>query len=88
MHDIRGQACDGASNMLGESGVAKCIEEVIPKALPVNFLGHCLDLAVKSVNAVSKGMKDYMEAYLEIINLTKHSPKQEASFEGLKWEKM
>ena len=39
---------------------------------------------MNSVNTISKGMKDFMEVCLEIIKLIKHSPKREASLEGLK----
>ena len=85
LHDMRAQAHDGASNMLGKnSGVAKRLKDEHPKALETHCLGHCLNLSVSSVNKVSRGMKDCMDVCLEIIKLIKFSPKREAKLEELK----
>ena len=52
--------------------------------MPIYFLGHFVNLDLKSVNIVSNGMKYCMEVRLEIIKLIKHIPKREASLDGLK----
>ena len=85
LHDAQEQACDVPSSILvGKSGVAKSIKDASPKVMYASCLGHYLNLSVNSVNTVSKCMKDFMEECLEMIKLIKHSPKQEASLEGLK----
>ena len=82
---LRGQAYDGASNMLGrKSGVAKLIKDVQKKALHSHCLGHSTSLAVKSIDDVTRGMRDCMDACMEIVKLIKFSPKRETMLETLK----
>ena len=74
----RGQAYDGASNMLGKkSGVAARTKADFPLSIEVHCLGHCLNLEVKRVSTVSRGMRNCMDTSLEIIKLIKYSPKRE-----------
>ena len=82
---LRGQACDGASNMLGrKSGVAKLIKDVQKKALHSHCLGHSTSLAVKSIDDATRGMRDCVDACIEIVKLIKFSPKRETMLETLK----
>ena len=79
---MRGQACDSAANMLGKnSGVGEQLKREFRKALHSHCLGHCVNLAVKSVNLVSRGMKDCIDVCFEILKLIKYSPKREIALE-------
>ena len=78
LKDLRGQAYDGASNMLGKkSGVAVRIAAEQPKALATHCLGHSLNLGIKRTMTSSKMMRDVMGTVTEIISLVKYSPKRE-----------
>ena len=82
-----GQAHDGIANMLGKnSGVGEQLKQEFQKALCLHCLGHCINLAIKSVNLVSRGMKDCIDVCFEILKLIKHSPKRETALEQLKIE--
>ena len=74
----RGQAYDGASNMMGKkSGVATRIKELEPKALDTHCHCHSLNLSVKSTTEQCKLLKDTLDTIREICILVKYSPKRE-----------
>ena len=86
---LRGQAYDGASNMLGrKSGVAKLIKDVQKKAIHSHCLGHSTSLSVRSIDDVTRGMRDCMDVCMEIVKLIKFSPKRENMLENLKMRDM
>ena len=71
----RGQSYDGASNMLGkDSGVAKQICDIQPRAHPSNCQAHSLNLSVKDMTTNSKLMEDALDFARDLI---KYSPKRE-----------
>ena len=85
MQNLRAQAYDGASNMLGKkSGVATQILIEQPKALVTHCQGHSLNLGIKNTMNNCKLMKDVMGSVTEIICLVKYSPKRERMLEDLK----
>ena len=85
LDNLRAQAYDGASNMLGKkSGVATQILADQPKALVTHCQGHSINLGVKNTMSNSKMMKDVMGTVVEIISLVKYSPKRERMLGDIK----
>ena len=53
LQNMRSQVCNGAANILSKnSGVGKQLKREFLKALHLHFLGHCINLVVKSVNVL------------------------------------
>ena len=74
----RGQCYDGASNMLGRNtGVAKRIQDVQPKAHSTRRHGHSLSLSVKDTVKNYKLLLNTMDTAKEVVTLIKFSPKRE-----------
>ena len=60
--NIRGQCYDGASAMTGhKSGVAKCMQDIEPRAVFTHYCGHSLNLVVSDSVKACKMMKDVSE---------------------------
>ena len=75
LSDLRGQAYDGASNMMGcKSGVAKQIKEMQPKALETHCHGHTLSLSVKDMTKQCKLLNDVIGTIGEIYRAGKIFP--------------
>jgi len=86
---LRGQAHDGASNMLGrKSGVAKLTKDVQKMAMSSHCLGHSTSLSMRSIDDVTRGMRDFMDVCMEIVKLTKFIPKRENMLEDMKMREM
>ena len=78
LQHCRGQAYDGASNMMGKkSGVATKLLVEQPKILVTHCQGHSLSLAVKDLTACCKILCDTMNTVREICILANYSPKRE-----------
>ena len=75
---MKAQDYYGASNMsVPKSGVGQQLQKERPSALCSHYLFHSLHLSVKSVNAVSRTMKEMMDVCLEKVRVFKFSPKRE-----------
>ena len=76
LNDLRAQAYDGASNMVGKNaGVSVQTAAEQPKALSTHCQGHSLNLGIKTTGTNSKQMKDVMGTVTEITCLVKNSEK-------------
>ena len=81
----RGQCYDGASNMLGKnSGVAKQVLDIQPKAFATHCHCHSLSLSVKETTKECKILSETMGTSSEIAKLIKYSPKREQKLESIK----
>ena len=73
----RGQAYDGASNMLGHiNGVAACIQKDEPSAIYVHCLAHCTNLCLQTVGRQVAPVRDALELVREVSQLIRFSPKR------------
>ena len=69
LNDLRAQASDGGSNMLGKNtGVSIQIAAGQPKALSTHCQGHSLNLGIKTTMTNSKQIKDVMVTLTETIS--------------------
>ena len=69
LNDLRAQASDGGSNMLGKNtGVSIQIAAGQPKALSTHCQGHSLNLGIKTTMKNSKQIKDVMVTLTETIS--------------------
>ena len=85
--NIRGQCYDGASVMTGHKNVvAKCIQDIKPRAVLTHCYGHSLNLAVPDSVKACKIMKDVLETVREITKLIKFSPRTETILRAVKEE--
>ena len=85
LNNLKVQAYDGASNMLGKNtSVSVQITAEQPKALSTDWQEHSLNLGIKTTMTNSKQMKDVMGTVTEIISLVKYSPKRENLLENIK----
>lgn len=83
--NCRGQCYDGASNMLGKnSGVAKQILDIQPKAFVTHCHCHSLSLSVKDTTKKCKILAETLGTSGEIAKLIKYSPKREQKLESIK----
>ena len=81
----RGQAYDGASNMMGRlTGVAKQIQDEQPSAIKVHCLAHCLNLCLQDVARKCKPVRDALDIVMELSNLIRYSPKRNLVFQQCK----
>ena len=82
---VCGQCYDGASSMSGsQSGVAKRITDLEPRALFTHCYGHSLNLAASDSIKQSELMQEALDTTREITKLVKCSPKCEAIFKNIK----
>ena len=85
IRNLRAQAYDGASNILGcKSGVATKLSEMQPEALATDCQGHFFNLGIKNSMHNSMIMKDVLGNVSEIITFIKCSSKREHVFEDIK----
>ena len=81
----RGQAYDGAANMLGHlRGVATQILSEEARAIPVDCFAHCLNLAVQDSAKKCEPIRNALDVVLEICKLIKLSPKRSLIFQQCK----
>ena len=77
----RGQAFDGAANMLGKrSGLVTRIRQEIPSALPVHCLAHSLNLCLQDAGRQLPFIRDALDTVKEIAKLIKISAKRSHLF--------
>ena len=80
----RGQAYDGASNMLGHiNGVAACMQKEEPSAIYVHCLAHCINLCLQVVGRQVAPVRDSLELVREVSQLIRFSPKCLSLFESM-----
>ena len=85
LHNCRGQAYDGASNMSGPfSGVAALLRQEEPKAHFIHCAAHCLNLCLQECAQCCSAIRDALSLAKEIYNLICSSPKRLARFKVLK----
>ena len=78
LSQLRGQAFDGASNMLGRnSGVAALIKQIQQKALATHCHGHSLNLSVKDLTSQTHILNNTIGTVGEMCILVKFSSKRE-----------
>lgn len=77
----RGQAYDGAANMMGHiSGVATVIQNEYPAALSVHCFAHCINLCLQDTTKKCKAIRDALDLIFEVEKLISYSPKREVLF--------
>lgn len=80
----RGQAYDGASNMLGHiNGVAACMQKEEPSAIYVHCLAHCINLCLQVLGRQVAPVRDSLELVREVSQLIRFSPKRLSLFESM-----
>ena len=80
----RGQAYDGASNMLGRiNGVAACIQRDEPSAIYVHCLAHCTNLCLQTAGRQMTPVRDALELVNEVSQLIRFSPKRLTLFQSM-----
>ena len=83
----RGQAYDGASNMMGHlTGVAAQIQHEYPAALKVHCLAHCLNLCLQEAAKKCTPIRAALHNMMELLQLIKYSPKRSRVFQEFKQE--
>ncbi len=77
----RGQAYDGASNMLGrKTGVATRFKDENPAAIAVHCCAHSLNLCLQDAGRKLTCIRDALETAKEIGKLIRYSPKRSHLF--------
>lgn len=72
----RGQAYDGAANMLGHlRGVATQIQYIEKRAIPVYCFAHCLNLCLQDSAKRCEPIRNALDIVIEICKLIMNSPK-------------
>ena len=80
----RGQAYDGASNMMGHiNGVAAHIQRDEPSAIYVHCLAHCTNLCLQTVGRQVTPVRDALELVREVSQLICFSSKRSTLFESM-----
>lgn len=83
----RGQAYDGASNMMGHlTGVAQQIQRDYPAAIKVHSLAHCLNLCLQDTAKKCKPIQAALDNIMELTQLIRYSPKRTLVFQQCKQE--
>ena len=83
----RGQAYDGAANMMGHlRGVATQLQTEETRAIPVHCFAHCLNLALQDTAKKSEPIKNALDIVVEICKLITFSPKRSLVFQQCKEE--
>ena len=87
LDNCRGQAYDGASNMMGRlTGVAKQIQNEYPAALRVHCLAHCLNLCLQDAANECKPIRAALDNVIELTQLIRYSTKRTIVFQWRKRE--
>ena len=87
LENCRGQAYDGASNMMGSiTGVAKQVQSEYPAAIKVHCLAHCLNLCLQDAAKKCKPIRSALDNVMEITQLVRYSPKCTRVFQLCKQE--
>ena len=73
----RGQACDGAANMQGRSGVATRLRNKNPAEVSVHCCGHSLNLCLQNIERKLPCIRDFHYVVKEIHKLSFFSPKRD-----------
>ena len=84
--NICGQCYDGVSAIGQKGGVAKCIQDIEPRAVFTHCYDHSLNLAVSESVKACKMMMDVLETVREITKLIKFSPQREGIIRAVKDE--
>lgn len=85
LHDCRGQAYDGASNMSGAlTGVATRLKQEEPRAHFIHCAAHCLNLCLQECTRQCLCLRDALSLAKGIYNILSSSPKRLARFNVLK----
>ena len=85
LSNCRGQAYDGASNMMGHlRGVATQIMTSEPTAIKVHCFAHCLNLCLQDVTRNCQPIKAALDLTTEISQLIMRSPKRSLVFDQCK----
>ena len=87
LDNCRGQAYDGASNMMGHlTGVATQIQNEYPAALRVHCFAHCLNLCLQDAAKKCKPIRTALDNVMELSQLIRYSPKCTVVFQQCKQE--
>ena len=85
LSNCRGQAYDGASNMMGHlHGVATQILASEPTAIKVHCFAHCLNLCLQDVTRNCQPIRAALDLVMEISQLIMYSPKRSLVFDQCK----
>ena len=83
----RGQAYDGASNIMGHlTGVAKQLQSEHPAAIKVHCLAHCLNLCLQDAAKKCQPIRSALDNIMELSQLIRYSPKRTLVFQQCKQE--
>ena len=76
--NCRGQAYDGAANMMGHiSGVAKRLQERAPAAIAVHHFAHSFNQVLQDVAKQCRPVKDALDRFVhDLVKLFRNSPKR------------
>ena len=75
--ECRGQAYDGAANMLGHvRGVAAQIQTEEPSAIYVHCFAHCINLVLQTVARQVVAVRDALDLVMGLAQLIRFSPKR------------
>ena len=81
LSQCRGQAYDGASNMMGRlRGVATQIQVTEAAVIPVHCLSHCLNLCLQDAARKCQPIRNALNIVMDICQLIKFSPKRSFVF--------
>ena len=87
LDQCRGQAYDGAANMMGQlQGVATLLEKEQPSAIRVHCLAHCLNLCLQDVTKKSQPIRNALDVTTELSKLILYSPKRSLILEEFRKE--
>ena len=85
LSNCRGQAYDGASNMMGHlHGVATQTRNSKSTAIKVHCFAHCLNLCLQDVARKCQLIRDALDLAMEISQLILYSPKRSLVFNQCK----
>ena len=83
----RGQAYDGAANMMGHlRGVATQIQSEEKRAIPVHCFAHCLNLCLQDSAKRCEPIRNALDIVIEICKLVMNSQKRSLVFQQCKEE--
>ena len=85
LSNCRGQAYDGAANMMGYlRGVATVIENEHPSAIKVHCFAHCLNLCLQDAAKKCQPVRNALDVTMELSKLILYSPKRTLIFQSCK----
>ena len=83
LSNCRGQACDGAANMMGHlRKVATTLQNEQVSAIRVHCLSRCLNLCLQDVARKCQPVKIALDVTIKLSKLINQQCKQELSIEG------